>query len=64
MAREQEGIKAHLMDGLDGARDGRRELVGDGAEHDGGGGRRRWCSGKELATQGGWLASRSHGEAN
>ena len=32
MARELQGFKAHLMDGLEGAWDGRRELVGGGAE--------------------------------
>ena len=53
MAREQEGIKAHLMDGLDGARDGRRDLVDNGAEHGGGGEWRRGCSGRGMAMRGG-----------
>jgi len=53
VAREQEGIKAHLMDGLVGARDGRRELVGDGAEHDSGGEWRRECSSRGMAMRGG-----------
>ena len=59
MAREQEGIKAHLMDGLDGTRDGWRELVGDGVELGGGDERRLWCSGKGMARRGGGKASRA-----
>ena len=55
---------AHMLDGLDGARDGRRVLVGDGAEHGGGGKRRRGWSGKGMATRGCGLASRAQGEAN
>ena len=35
-ARELQELKAHLMKGLGGARDGRRRLVGDGADRDGG----------------------------
>ena len=54
----------HLLDGLDGARDGRRVLVGDGAEHGGGGKRRRGWSGKGMATRGCGLASRAQGEAS
>ena len=55
---------AHLLDGLDGARDGWRVLVGDGAEHGGGGKRRRGWSGRGMAMKGGELASRAQGEAN
>jgi len=55
---------AHMLDGLDGARDGRRVLVGDGAEHGGGGKRRRGWSCRGMAMKGGELASRAQGEAN
>ena len=56
-ASEVEQVKAHLMVALGEARGGRRGLVGVGAEHDGGGDRRRGCSGKGTATRSGGLAS-------
>ena len=64
MVRELNGFKAHLIDGLEGVRDDWRELVGDGAEHGGGGKRRRRCSGKRLTVRSGWIASQDQGEAN
>jgi len=39
-------------------------LIGDGAEHGGGGERRRRCSGKGSTARGVWLASWGQGEAN
>ena len=64
MVRELHGFKAHLIDGLEGARDDRREVVGDGAELGGGEERRRGCSGKGSTAGSGGIASQGHGEAN
>ena len=64
MVRELHGFKAHLIDGLEGARDDWRELVGDGAELSGGVERRRGCSGKGSTAGSGEIASRGHGETN
>jgi hypothetical protein len=63
-AREVQWVIAHLLEGLGGARDGRRRLVGNGVGSGGGGERRRGCSGKGMAGLRGWLASRDQGESN
>ena len=63
-ARELQGFKAHLMDGLVGARDGQRELVGSSVELGGEEERRRGCSSKESMVESEGIASRGHGEAN
>ena len=42
---------------------GRMRWVSDGAEHGGGGKRRRRCSGKRLTVRSGWIASQDQGEA-
>ena len=63
MAREVEGVEAHLLVALGGVGMAGRRVVDGEAARQCGWARRLWCSGGGTGELRGWRASLGHGEA-